>query len=326
MRSLRVSQLVLLTVVLGCKLKSIHGVKNLKNDNDHHQALDAKRRAETNTIDSNILLSHVIEKNLFNGQKRYQQWHDGVHGRPVHVAPHNSVHRYKDDDMAALNGHVEKNLRAGQLRYHRIRATKDQTSADNQVKTKRKKLHQKHSPVSTISKHGGTSGLQNLIERNLMAGELRYNEMKARGDDDEEGVRHHTSNLRKTRKPPTTGTQSTLKLSSASPHTTLPKPIMAVGFPKAGTSSIFSFFHCSGLRSMHWYCCGEQTHPQFGGTYWLARFYQNTVQFLDPDQIKMLRYRWMSQARNTCQIVCNAIWHKISPSCIDVEIMKYSLK
>ena len=41
----------------------------------------------------------------------------------------------------------------------------------------------------------------------------------------------------------------------------LPTPIINVGFPKAGTSSIFSFFHCNGLRSQHWYCCEEQNHP-----------------------------------------------------------------
>ena len=41
----------------------------------------------------------------------------------------------------------------------------------------------------------------------------------------------------------------------------LSKPIINVGFPKAGTSSIFRFFHCNGLKSQHWYCCGEQNDP-----------------------------------------------------------------
>ena len=41
----------------------------------------------------------------------------------------------------------------------------------------------------------------------------------------------------------------------------LPKPIINVGFPKAGTSTIFSFFHCNGLKAQHWYCCEEQKHP-----------------------------------------------------------------
>jgi hypothetical protein len=41
----------------------------------------------------------------------------------------------------------------------------------------------------------------------------------------------------------------------------LPKPIINVGFPKAGTSSIFSFFHCNGLKGQHWFCCEEQNHP-----------------------------------------------------------------
>ena len=35
----------------------------------------------------------------------------------------------------------------------------------------------------------------------------------------------------------------------------LPKPIIVMGFPKAGTSSIFSFFQRQGLNSQHWYCC-----------------------------------------------------------------------
>ena len=41
----------------------------------------------------------------------------------------------------------------------------------------------------------------------------------------------------------------------------LPKPIIAVGFPKSGTSTIFSFFHCNGLKSQHWFCCEPQDHP-----------------------------------------------------------------
>lgn len=41
----------------------------------------------------------------------------------------------------------------------------------------------------------------------------------------------------------------------------LPKPIINVGFPKAGTSSIFSFFHCNGLKGQHWFCCEDQSHP-----------------------------------------------------------------
>jgi hypothetical protein len=41
----------------------------------------------------------------------------------------------------------------------------------------------------------------------------------------------------------------------------LPKPIINVGFPKAGTSTIFSFFHCNGLKAQHWLCCDPQNHP-----------------------------------------------------------------
>ena len=42
----------------------------------------------------------------------------------------------------------------------------------------------------------------------------------------------------------------------------LPKPIINVGFPKGGTSTIFSFFQCNGLKAQHWYCCGTQNHPR----------------------------------------------------------------
>jgi hypothetical protein len=45
----------------------------------------------------------------------------------------------------------------------------------------------------------------------------------------------------------------------------LPQPILVVGLPKAGTSSLFGFFHCNGLYSQHWYCCGEQREFNQGG-------------------------------------------------------------
>jgi hypothetical protein len=32
----------------------------------------------------------------------------------------------------------------------------------------------------------------------------------------------------------------------------LPKPVFVMGFPKAGTSSIFTFFHSQHLKSQHW--------------------------------------------------------------------------
>jgi len=35
----------------------------------------------------------------------------------------------------------------------------------------------------------------------------------------------------------------------------LPKPIIVMGFPKAGTSSIFTFFQRQGQNTQHWYCC-----------------------------------------------------------------------
>ena len=38
----------------------------------------------------------------------------------------------------------------------------------------------------------------------------------------------------------------------------LPLPILVVGLPKAGTSSLFHFFRCNSLSSQHFYCCKEQ--------------------------------------------------------------------
>lgn len=40
----------------------------------------------------------------------------------------------------------------------------------------------------------------------------------------------------------------------------LPLPIINVGFPKAGTSTIFKFFHCNGMLGQHWYCCERQNN------------------------------------------------------------------
>jgi hypothetical protein len=43
----------------------------------------------------------------------------------------------------------------------------------------------------------------------------------------------------------------------------LPKPIIVMGFPKAGTSSIFSFFQRQGLNSQHWYCCQRKFYLSY---------------------------------------------------------------
>jgi hypothetical protein len=48
----------------------------------------------------------------------------------------------------------------------------------------------------------------------------------------------------------------------------LASPILVVGLPKAGTSSLFEFFQCHGVYSQHWYCCGPQhwaDQPGSGG-------------------------------------------------------------
>ena len=48
------------------------------------------------------------------------------------------------------------------------------------------------------------------------------------------------------------------------PTILLPKPIIVMGFPKAGTSSLFTFFQKQGLISQHWYCCeGRFLSTQF---------------------------------------------------------------
>ncbi|KAL3942527.1 MAG: hypothetical protein SGBAC_003303 [Bacillariaceae sp.] len=54
------------------------------------------------------------------------------------------------------------------------------------------------------------------------------------------------------------------------PDINLPLPVLAVGFPKAGTSSIFTFFQQQKFRSQHWYCCKAQRDPQRGGPFLMA--------------------------------------------------------
>ena len=247
MKSFHLGQLVLLAVVLGCKLKSIHGGTKVVDESARHD--DAKKY--------NLMLSQVIEQNLFDGQKRYQhhKMHTpALHIRPVHIEAviphhkHSSRNGNREEDIKAMTGYLQRNIRAGQLRYNELREK-------NQIDNKKRKKH-----ISNNDRK-----LQNIIERNLMGGELRYNEIQARRDDQESSG--NPAMIRKRRQPPPTSLTVSSSLLSPTIATKLPKPIMAVGFPKAGTSSIFSFFHCAGLRSMHWYCCGEQTHPQLGGTY-----------------------------------------------------------
>ena len=49
----------------------------------------------------------------------------------------------------------------------------------------------------------------------------------------------------------------------------LPKPIINVGFPKSGTSSIFEFFRCNELIVQHWFCCERQNHHAIVQQYYL---------------------------------------------------------
>mmetsp|Transcript_39753 Transcript_39753/g.96009 ORF Transcript_39753/g.96009 Transcript_39753/m.96009 type:complete len:255 (-) Transcript_39753:95-859(-) len=45
----------------------------------------------------------------------------------------------------------------------------------------------------------------------------------------------------------------------------LPRPILVVGMPKVGTSSIYEFFKCNGIKSSHYCCCGSnRTHTHCG--------------------------------------------------------------
>jgi hypothetical protein len=46
---------------------------------------------------------------------------------------------------------------------------------------------------------------------------------------------------------------------------TAPSQLSSERSYSTGTSSIFCFFECSGLKSMHCYCCGDQVDPQKGG-------------------------------------------------------------
>jgi len=42
----------------------------------------------------------------------------------------------------------------------------------------------------------------------------------------------------------------------------VPLPVITVGFPKSGTTSLHNFFTCSGVSSQHFCCCGDESdHP-----------------------------------------------------------------
>lgn len=46
-------------------------------------------------------------------------------------------------------------------------------------------------------------------------------------------------------------------------HNATKAPIVVVGLPKAGTSSLFEYFRCLGIDyTQHWYCCGKQPDAQ----------------------------------------------------------------
>lgn len=51
------------------------------------------------------------------------------------------------------------------------------------------------------------------------------------------------------------GYQDNSKFNAARNEVKLPLPIIVMGFPKAGTSSLFAFFQRQGFASQHWYCC-----------------------------------------------------------------------
>jgi hypothetical protein len=41
------------------------------------------------------------------------------------------------------------------------------------------------------------------------------------------------------------------------PKLQLPLPVIVVGFPKSGTTSVWSFFRCAGVVAQHYCCCGD---------------------------------------------------------------------
>jgi Sulfotransferase domain len=41
------------------------------------------------------------------------------------------------------------------------------------------------------------------------------------------------------------------------PPLQLPLPVIVVGFPKSGTTSVWSFFRCAGIVAQHYCCCGD---------------------------------------------------------------------
>ena len=50
------------------------------------------------------------------------------------------------------------------------------------------------------------------------------------------------------------------------PQLKLPTPVLVVGYPKSGTTSIYQFFNCSRVRTQHYCCCGDMNdHPPCQG-------------------------------------------------------------
>ena len=80
----------------------------------------------------------------------------------------------------------------------------------------------------------------------------------------DERVNHYRNRLQRYREKKKKEGPKAVEILHPRPETMrLPTPVINVGFPKSGTSTIFSFFHCNGLSSQHWFCCDDtkQKHP-----------------------------------------------------------------
>mmetsp|Transcript_25361 Transcript_25361/g.31251 ORF Transcript_25361/g.31251 Transcript_25361/m.31251 type:complete len:393 (+) Transcript_25361:115-1293(+) len=55
----------------------------------------------------------------------------------------------------------------------------------------------------------------------------------------------------------------------------LPTPILVMGFPKSGTSSVYDFFKCNNVRTSHYCCVGQSPHKK-------CQPEENEVTYLQP--------------------------------------------
>ncbi|CAJ1932645.1 unnamed protein product [Cylindrotheca closterium] len=107
-----------------------------------------------------------------------------------------------------------------------------------------------------------------------------------------------------------------------------PPPILLVGLPKAGTSSIFEFFSCHGIYAQHWYCCGPQRSadlpgsggPRFGPSYMSHCLLEN-LQEQARQQQQQQEEEMNRNTKQNSELEFDSKWnHSILDGCGDYDV------